>query len=102
VDHFNIQPHESLPDIFFDWAPAPYPKRRVEHPHTVLEQKDLFFKRDTRHDLCGFFAAAGPGIAGRRRIPNLSVLDVAPTCLCLMGRPVPELMQGADASKILA
>lgn len=100
VDHYNIEPHESLPDIFFDWAPAPYPKRRVEHPDTVLEQKDLFFTRDTRHDLRGFFAAAGPGITGSRRIPNLSVLDVAPTCLRLMGRPVPESMQGAVASEL--
>jgi len=90
VDYFDTDPHESLPDIFFDWAPAPYPKRRIEHPRAVLEQKDLFFNRDTRHNLCGFFAAAGPGIAGRGRIPNLSVLDVAPTFLRLMGQPVPE------------
>jgi predicted AlkP superfamily phosphohydrolase/phosphomutase len=98
VDHFNIEPHESLPDIFFDWAPTPYPKRRVEHPHTMLEQKDMFFNRDTRHDLCGFFAAAGPGITGGRRISNLSVLDVAPTCLRLLGQMVPESMQGTVAS----
>ena len=102
VDHFNMEPHEALPDIFFDWAPAPYPKRRVEHPHTVLEQKDMFFNRDTRHDLCGFFAAAGPGITGRGRIPDLSVLDVAPTCLRLMGRMVPESMQGSIAPEIFA
>jgi predicted AlkP superfamily phosphohydrolase/phosphomutase len=102
VDHFHTEPHESLPDIFFDWAPAPYPKRRVEHPHTVLEQTDMFFNRDTRHDLCGFFAAAGPGITGRGRIHNLSVLDVAPTCLRLMGRMVPDSMQGTAASEILA
>ena len=101
VDHYNIEPHESLPDIFFDWAPAPYPKRCVEHPRTVLEQKDLFFNRSTRHDLCGFFAAAGPGITGGRRIANLSVLDIAPTCLRLMGQMVPESMQGAVASEIL-
>lgn len=102
VNHFNMEPHEALPDIFFDWAPAPYPKRRIEHPHAVLEQKDMFFNRDTRHDLCGFFAAAGPDITGRGRIPNLSVLDVAPTCLRLMGRIVPESMQGAMIPHIFA
>lgn len=101
VDHYKIEPHKSLPDIFFDWAPTPYPKRRVEHPDTVLEQKDLFFTRDSRHNLCGFFAAAGPGITGPRRIPNLSVLDVAPTCLRLMGRPIPESMQGAVVSELI-
>jgi predicted AlkP superfamily phosphohydrolase/phosphomutase len=62
----------------------------------------MFFNRDTRHDLCGFFAAAGPGITGRGRIHNLSVLDVAPTCLRLMGRMVPDSMQGTAASEILA
>lgn len=102
VDYFSTDPHESLPDLFFDWAPTPYPKRRVEHPRTLLEQKDMFFNRDTRHDLCGFFAAAGPGIAGGRRISNLPVLDVAPTCLRLMGQMVPESMKGAVASEIFA
>jgi predicted AlkP superfamily phosphohydrolase/phosphomutase len=100
VDYYKIQPHDSLPDIFFDWVPTPYSKRRIEHPHTVLEQKDLFFNRDTRHDLNGFFAAAGPGIIGPKRIPHLSVLDVAPTFLTLMGQTVPESMKGAVASEI--
>lgn len=102
VDLYRTEPHESLPDLFFDWAPAPYPKRRIEHPRAVLEQKDLFFNRDTRHDLCGFFAAAGPGIVAQGRIANLSVLDVAPTCLHLMGQPIPNSMQGAVSSEILA
>ncbi len=85
-----------------DWALAPYQKRRIVHPHAVLEQKDMFFNRDTRHDLCGFFAAAGPGIHERGRIPNLSVLDVAPTCLRLMGQMVPESMKGAVPKEICA
>lgn len=101
VDLYRTEPHRSLPDIFFDWAPASYPKVRIEHPRAVLEQKDLFFNRDTRHDLRGFFAAAGPGISGRGRLPNLSVLDVAPTCLRLMGQPIPEAMQGAVPSQML-
>ncbi len=101
VDHYKIEPHPSLPDLFFDWAPTPYPKRRVEHPHAVLEQKDLFFNRDTRHDLCGLFAVAGPGIASRKRIPNVSVLDVAPTLLRLLNQPVPASMQGAVAAELL-
>jgi predicted AlkP superfamily phosphohydrolase/phosphomutase len=101
VDLYRTEPHRSLPDIFFDWAPASYPKVCIEHPRAVLEQKDLFFNRDTRHDLRGFFAAAGPGISGRGRLPNLSVLDVAPTCLRLMGQPIPEAMQGAVPSQML-
>jgi predicted AlkP superfamily phosphohydrolase/phosphomutase len=102
ADLYQTDPHETLPDIFFDWTPTPYPKRRIEHPHGVLEQKDMFFNRDSRHNLKGFFAAAGPGISGRGRIPNLSVLDVAPTCLRLMGQPIPESMQGAVASQVVA
>jgi predicted AlkP superfamily phosphohydrolase/phosphomutase len=102
VDYFDTEPHESLPDIFFDWAPTPYAKRRIEHPLTVLEQKDMFFNRDTRHDLSGFFAAAGTGVNSRGRISNLSVLDVAPTCLFLMGQQAPRSMRGAVAEEILA
>src|SRR5262249_52276261 len=79
---------------------ASYPKRRVEHPPVALEQKDLFFNRDTRPDLKGFFAAAGPGISARGRIPTLSVLDGAPTCLHLMGQPVPEAIQGGVSTEI--
>lgn len=101
VDHYTIGPHDSLPDIFFDWAPTPYPKLRIEHPRAVLEQKDMFYSRDTRHNLCGFLAAAGPGIARCERVHNLSVLDVAPTFLRLMGQVVPETMQGTVASEIL-
>ena len=101
VDYFCTKPHESLPDLFFDWAPAPYPKRRIEHPRAVLEQKDLFFNRDSRHNLCGLFAAAGPSIADRGRIPNLSALDMAPTFLHLMGQKVPESMQGTVVSQLL-
>jgi len=102
VDYFCSEPHESLPDLFFDWAPAPYPKRRIEHPRAVLEQRDLFFNRDSRHNLSGFFAAGGKGIAARGRIADLSVLDVAPTFLRLMGQPVPASMRGAVASELLA
>jgi predicted AlkP superfamily phosphohydrolase/phosphomutase len=102
VDLYGVEPHRSLPDIFFDWAPAPYPKRRIEHPRAVLEQRDMFFNRDTRHDLRGFFAAAGPGVSGRGQVPNLSVLDVAPTCLHLIGQPIPKSMRGAVALEIVA
>jgi predicted AlkP superfamily phosphohydrolase/phosphomutase len=100
IDLFDTGPHASLPDIFFDWAPAPYPKLSVAHPRAVLRQKDLFFNRDTRHDLCGFFAAAGPGIGARGRIGELSVLDVAPTCLRMLGQPAPPEMRGAVAANV--
>jgi predicted AlkP superfamily phosphohydrolase/phosphomutase len=102
VDLFGAAPPESLPDVFFDWAPTPYPKRQIHHPRAVLTQKDMFFTRDTRHHLRGFLAAAGPGIVPRGRIADLSVLDVAPTCLHLMGLPVPRSMSGAVARAALA
>jgi len=43
---------------------------------------------------------AGLGISGRGRLPTLSVLDVAPTCLRLMGQPIPEAMQGTVPSQM--
>jgi predicted AlkP superfamily phosphohydrolase/phosphomutase len=99
VDRFGVEASDLLPDIFFDWAPLPYVKQRVNHPRAVLEQKDMFFNRDTRHDLTGLFAAAGPGIAIGRDLGHLSVLDVAPTCLHLMGQSIPSSMRGAVAAR---
>ena len=100
ADLYGDSAHAALPDLFFDWAPTPYPKRRILHPDGVLEQKDLFFNRDTRHDLKGFFAAAGPHISGRGRIRDLAILDVAPTCLHLLGAPIPDSMHGTVSTEL--
>ena len=48
------------------------------------------------HDLIGVFAARGPGIAPGE-IASLSLYDVAPTVLYLLGFPLPEDMPGKVA-----
>jgi predicted AlkP superfamily phosphohydrolase/phosphomutase len=42
----------------------------------------------------GIFVASGPAIKRRRRIPEASIVDLAPTILHLMGEPVPRIMDG--------
>ena len=100
VDHFGTDIPDTLPDIFFDWAPTAHPKHRVEHPDATLEQRDMFFRRDTRHNLTGFFAAAGPGLPEGQRLGDLSILDVAPTCLHFLGQPIPRDMAGTAVCTI--
>ncbi len=45
------------------------------------------------HDLVGVFLAAGPGL-GHGEIPTVSLYDIAPTLLDLLGLPVPDDMPG--------
>lgn len=46
------------------------------------------------HDLTGIFVAAGPGVRRTQEIPTVTLYDVAPTLLHLLGLPVPEDMPG--------
>jgi Flp pilus assembly protein TadD len=52
------------------------------------------------HDLVGIFMAAGPGI-GRGEIPTVTLFDITPTLLHLLGLPVPEDMSGKVLEKAL-
>ncbi len=52
------------------------------------------------HDWDGVFVLAGPGVDPRGRAEGASILDVAPTCLRLLGLPVPASMRGRDLRTI--
>jgi len=54
-----------------------------------------------RHDMTGVFIAAGPAFRAGGRVEGMSVLDVAPTALAVMGLPVPEDMDGRPFTSIL-
>ena len=49
---------------------------------------------DGGHGSEGYFVMAGPGVPPQGKISELSLIDVAPTVLYLMGLPVPEDMEG--------
>ena len=48
------------------------------------------------HDWDGIFVLAGPQVDPRGKIEGASILDVAPTCLRLLGIDVPASMSGRD------
>ena len=49
---------------------------------------------DANHAQEGIFGAIGSGISGGKQMTDISIMDMAPTMLSLLGRPVPEDMQG--------
>ncbi len=51
------------------------------------------------HDWDGIFVAAGAGVAARGELSGLSIHDVGPTILSLMGVGVPEGWLGRDRSR---
>lgn len=48
------------------------------------------------HDWDGIFVLAGPDVDAAGRTLGASILDIAPTCLRLMGLDVPSTMRGRD------
>lgn len=94
VEMFNCEPHLVLPDLFVEWKPGDRFMDRVLHPKTILVQEKPQYCPDNQEKLSGFVAAAGPSIQGRGEIEDISLLDLAPTFLSLMGESIPEGMSG--------
>ena len=82
---FGGGPPETLPDLFVEWAEARHFMERVIHPRAELRQTPCEFHRDSDHSRLGFVAACGPLIHGRGDIGEVSLLDLAPTFLHLLG-----------------
>jgi predicted AlkP superfamily phosphohydrolase/phosphomutase len=101
-DLYGDEAHGGLPDLFVQWKPAPYFMERVVHPRGELRQPEPEFFRSSEHSQNGFVAFAGPAIAARGRLDDVSVLDVAPTCMALLGEPVPPAMTGHVLEGVLA
>jgi predicted AlkP superfamily phosphohydrolase/phosphomutase len=89
-------PPEHLPDLVVEWQSAPRFLERVVHPRGEIRQAMPRYCPDSYHSLEGLFAAAGPSIAAGRDLGAVDVLDVAPTCLGLLGVPAPAAMNGRD------
>ena len=54
------------------------------------------------HKMAGVFVAYGPGISREANVENARIYDVAPTILHIMGRPIPDDMDGRVLSEIFA
>jgi predicted AlkP superfamily phosphohydrolase/phosphomutase len=50
----------------------------------------------------GIFIAAGPAIRQGGALPEANILDLAPTILHLVGRPIPRVMDGRVLAEIFA
>jgi hypothetical protein len=66
----------------------------VVHPRTELTQQEPSYFRGSYHSHDGFLAAAGPLIQARGALGDVSLLDVAPTCLALLGQAIPQSLTG--------
>ncbi len=53
------------------------------------------------HRMNGIFLGMGPDFASGREIDSLSILDIAPTVLYLLGLPIPRAMDGRIAEAAL-
>jgi predicted AlkP superfamily phosphohydrolase/phosphomutase len=94
VEAFHSHPPAILPDLFVDWQPGAHFMRRLVHPRTKLTQQEPSYFRGSYHSHEGFLAAMGPMIQSRGALGDVSLLDVAPTCLALLGQPIPQSLMG--------
>jgi predicted AlkP superfamily phosphohydrolase/phosphomutase len=99
---FGGGPPDRLPDLMVVWKPGNHFVRRVVHPSTELLQEKPEFYRSTHHCDHGFVAAAGPALQQRGALPDIEVLDLAPTFLKLLDEPVPETLTGQEIRSLLA
>jgi predicted AlkP superfamily phosphohydrolase/phosphomutase len=98
---FHGGPPETLPDLFFYFQPAAHWLQRLDHPRALITQRKPDFFRGSDHTRTSFFAAAGPGIAGRGDIGTASPTDLAPTLLSLLNLPIPDYMDGKPIKSML-
>lgn len=94
VEAFGGAPPVSLPDLFVEWNAHAHFMQRIVHPRAELVQLKQRYHRGSYHSFSGFVAAAGPSIQGRGAVGSMSLLDLCPTFLSLMGEPVPPTMSG--------
>ncbi len=90
----------ALPDLLFELRPEVQAfAERGSAPQGDYEPEVA------DHDLLGIFAAAGPAFVPRGKLAQgrrLTLLDVAPLALHLLGQPVPDEMRGAVPLELLA
>jgi predicted AlkP superfamily phosphohydrolase/phosphomutase len=97
-------PPELLPDLFVSWASHTRYLERARHPRGEIVAYPPDIWRGYDHTSSGFVALAGPTVQRREPLGEVSLLDLAPTFLALIGeapgkgmtgRPLPVLVDGA-------
>ncbi|MDB6147728.1 MAG: hypothetical protein JWO45_1392 [Spartobacteria bacterium] len=91
---------EVLPDLIVHWKSCRHFVEKVVHPRAILTQQKPEFFRDTDHAPHGFIAAAGPAISNHGEIPDIDVLDLAPTFLALLNQTKRQEMTGEIADNL--
>ncbi|HLB46331.1 MAG TPA: alkaline phosphatase family protein [Anaerolineales bacterium] len=94
VEAFGGGPPVQTPDLFVEWEPGRHFVERVMHPRAALTQQRPGYYRGSYHSFKGFVIAAGPAVKARGAIGRVSLLDLAPTFLTLLGESVPPEMTG--------
>jgi predicted AlkP superfamily phosphohydrolase/phosphomutase len=95
------------PDLLIHWKDYAYYTKKG------LDRKGMIFSRDLTvdassyphsgtHRLDGIFLAAGPRVREASRLPDLRIVDVAPSLLYLFGESVPDDMDGRVRTDLFA
>ncbi len=91
---FDNSPPVVFPDLWVRWHPANHFRQRLVHPKGELEISRPEWFRCSDHSHNGFVAAAGPSVHARGRMKEVSLLDLPPTFLALLGEPTPGELTG--------
>jgi len=97
---FGGGPHPSLPDLFVEWQPVPWFRQRILHPRAELVQAQPDHCPSNQEKLAGFFLGTGPAFRARGDLGEISLLDLAPTFLTLLGAPIPDCMTGRPLTRL--
>ncbi|MBN1579648.1 MAG: alkaline phosphatase family protein [Anaerolineae bacterium] len=93
---------KNIPDIIVVLDGSYTPGYRVSHYSSLVTSVQSPPEHGD-HRMDGIFAAYGPGIVSNSEpLPGLSIQDIAPTLLYLMGLPVPSDMDGRVLTEIVA
>ncbi len=101
IENFGSLLSSGLPDLFIEWERSPRFVERLIHPKAELIQDKPVYFRESYHSPTGFMAAAGPAIRKQGNIGEISLLDLAPTFLSLLGESIPEEMRGRVMTEAL-
>jgi predicted AlkP superfamily phosphohydrolase/phosphomutase len=87
-----------LPDIAINWVKTPCAMHReIKSPFGSIPWPTPglnFDGRSGNHRACGFLMVSGAGIESRATLPDLDILDVAPTLYHIFDLPRPAHMHG--------